>query len=251
VTNLQGQYLPIGSCPCHTLGYGTWRPPRPTGLGRLDANRPARRHLTTVGKLFLNFAHQIKMQKSSLRSSARLRRKVLAKDIGKYFGTKLIEIFDTYFATGDDKTVAGYWPIGNEADVKPLLIKLNKVGCTCLLPVVVAVNEGLIFREWRPEDNLILSGMGVLEPAAHRLKGEPNILLVPLLAFDKQGYRLGYGGGYYDRTLKILRSKAKDKNQKLEVIGVSYADQLVESVPHDEFDQRIDWVITEEGLVQF
>ena len=92
--------------------------------------------------------------------------------------------------------------------------------------------------------------MGVLEPAAHRLEGEPDILLVPLLAFDKQGYRLGYGGGYYDRTLKILRSKAKATNQKLEVIGVSYADQIVESVPDDEFDQRIDWVITEEGLNQ-
>ena len=150
-----------------------------------------------------------------------------------------------------DETVAGYWPIGNEADVKPLLTKLSQSGYNCLLPVVVAVNEGLIFREWRPEDNLMLSDMGVLEPVAHRQEGEPNILLVPLLAFDMQGNRLGYGGGYYDRTLEKLRTKAKYKNKKLEVIGVCYAGQIVESVPHDEFDQPIDGVITEEGLCKF
>jgi 5-formyltetrahydrofolate cyclo-ligase len=77
------------------------------------------------------------------------------------------------------------------------------------------------------------------------------MLLVPLLAFDMQGYRLGYGGGYYDRTLKVLRSKAKNKNQKLMVIGVCYAGQRVENVPHNEFDQRIDAVITEKGLLKF
>jgi 5-formyltetrahydrofolate cyclo-ligase len=203
------------------------------------------------GKLFLNVTQQIKIQKSSLRRLARLRRKSLAKDVDPYIGIKLIEIFEKYFITKVDETVAGYWPIGNEADVKPLLIKLNQFGCTCLLPVVVAVNERLIFREWRPEDNLVLSDMGVLEPVAHRQEGEPDILLVPLLAFDMQGNRLGYGGGYYDRTLKTLRTKAKDTNKKLEVIGVCYAGQIVESVPHDEFDQPIDWVITEEGLCKF
>ena len=93
--------------------------------------------------------------------------------------------------------------------------------------------------------------MGVFEPTSNRPMGEPSTLLVPLLAFDKQGYRLGYGGGYYDRTLKVLRSRANNKNQKLEVIGVCYAGQIVERVPHDEFDQRIDWVITEEGLIRF
>ena len=199
----------------------------------------------------MNVTQQIKIQKSSLRRSASLRRKNLAKDADPCIGTKLIEIFETYFMTTVDETVAGYWPIGNEADVKPLLTKLSRSGYNCLLPVVVAVNEGLIFREWRPEDNLMLSDMGVLEPVAHRQEGEPNILLVPLLAFDMQGNRLGYGGGYYDRTLEKLRTKAKYKNKKLEVIGVCYAGQIVESVPHDEFDQPIDWVITEEGLCKF
>ena len=201
--------------------------------------------------LFLKIAHQIKLEKSSLRSSARLCRKKLAKNTGLNIGIKLIEIFRAHFTAGVDETVAGYWPIGSELNVKPLLTALNQQGCSCLLPVVKAANEGLIFREWRPQDTLILSDIGVLEPAAHRLVREPKILLVPLLAFDMQGYRLGYGGGYYDRTLKALRSKAKDSNQKLEVIGVCYAGQIVESVPHDEFDQRIDWVVTEEGLCKF
>jgi 5-formyltetrahydrofolate cyclo-ligase len=196
----------------------------------------------------LNIAYEVKLQKSNLRSAARLRRADLAKKTGGSIGFKLIEIYCTHFTAGVDKIVAGYLPIGSEADVKPLLIKLNQLGCTCLLPVVIAAHEELTFREWQPRDSLILSNIGVLEPAAHQPTGKPNILLVPLLAFDMQGNRLGYGGGYYDRTLKLLRSKAQDKDQKLEVIGVCYAGQKVERVPHDEFDQRIDWVITEEGL---
>ena len=150
-----------------------------------------------------------------------------------------------------DKTVAGYFPIGSEADVKPLLTKLYQLGWGCLLPVVIAVDEKLIFRKWKPDDNLILSNLRIFEPAACQPVGKPNMLLVPLLAFDMQGYRLGYGGGYYDRTLKVLRSKAKNKNQKLMVIGVCYAGQRVENVPHNEFDQRIDAVITEKGLLKF
>jgi 5-formyltetrahydrofolate cyclo-ligase len=201
--------------------------------------------------LFLNLAYEIKLQKNNLRSAARRRRKDLAEKNGKYIGCKLVEIFCKDFPAGVDKIVAGYLPIGSEADVKPLLTKLCQLGCTCLLPVVTDVDEKLTFRKWQPGDSLVLSNLGISEPVACQPAGDPNTLLVPLLAFDMQGYRLGYGGGYYDRTLKMLRSKARDSNQKLLVIGVCFAGQRVESVPHDEFDQRIDFVITEEGLYKF
>ena len=199
----------------------------------------------------MNLAYKIKLQKNNLRSDALLCREDLAKINGKSIGFKLIEIFCKHFTDGVDKTVAGYFPIGSEADVKPLLTKLYQLGWGCLLPVVIAVDEKLIFRKWKPDDNLILSNLRIFEPAACQPVGKPNMLLVPLLAFDMQGYRLGYGGGYYDRTLKVLRSKAKNKNQKLMVIGVCYAGQRVENVPHNEFDQRIDAVITEKGLLKF
>ena len=199
----------------------------------------------------MNLAYKIKLQKNNLRSDARLCREDLAKINGKSIGFKLIEIFCAHFTGVVDKTVAGYFPIGSEADVKPLLTKLYQLGWGCLLPVVIAVDEKLIFRKWKPDDNLILSNLRIFEPAACQPVGKPNMLLVPLLAFDMQGYRLGYGGGYYDRTLKVLRSKAKNKNQKLMVIGVCYAGQRVENVPHNEFDQRIDGVITEKGLLKF
>ena len=199
----------------------------------------------------MNLAYKIKLQKNNLRSAALLRREDLAKKNRKSIEFKLIEIFCAHFAGEVDKTVAGYLPSGSEADVKPLLTKLNQLGWACLLPVVIAIDEKLIFRKWKPDDSLILSSLGILEPAACQPVGKPNMLLVPLLAFDMEGYRLGYGGGYYDRTLKILRAKAKNQNQKLVVIGICYAGQGIKNVPHNEFDERIDGVITEKGLLKF
>ena len=81
--------------------------------------------------------------------------------------------------------------------------------------------------------------------------GIPNILLVPLLAFDEKGNRLGYGGGFYDRTIKNLRSYSGKRNQNFIAVGIGYAGQIVENVPHDSLDQRMDWMITEEGAFKF
>jgi 5-formyltetrahydrofolate cyclo-ligase len=76
--------------------------------------------------------------------------------------------------------------------------------------------------------------------------GVPDILLLPLLAYDKQGYRMGYGGGYYDRTLSDLRD-----SDKITAIGIAYAGQEVNNVPYENFDQRLDWVLTEKGAQEF
>jgi len=186
------------------------------------------------------------LDKDQLREQARLRRRELAKAVGLGFGTTLIEYFDANFQLQPGEKLGGYWPITNEADVKPLLKKITENGGTCLLPVVIARDTCLLFREWLQADDLAPSEMGIPEPHTNRPAGIPDILLVPLLAYDAQGNRLGYGGGYYDRTLSELRGE-----RKITAIGIAYSGQEVDSIPNESFDQRLDWVITEAGATEF
>jgi 5-formyltetrahydrofolate cyclo-ligase len=146
-----------------------------------------------------------------------------------------------------DAVVAGYWPMGAEMDVQPVLEALAKRGHRCALPVVAGSGLPLTFREWRPMDRLVAAGFGTSEPSPERPRVSPSVLLVPLLAFDARGFRLGYGGGYYDRTLTAMRGCGE---QPL-ALGVGFAAQEMEALPVEEFDQRLDMVATESGLRRF
>ena len=137
--------------------------------------------------------------------------------------------------------VSGYWPIQGELDPRPLLTRLLQRGCRCALPVIVGRELPLLFREWRSGDALANGPFGTSEPGPEAAEIIPEILVVPLLAFDDRGYRLGYGGGYYDRTLRSLRRGA----QKCVAVGLAYAGQEVETVPVSEMDERLDWVVHE------
>ena len=105
--------------------------------------------------------------------------------------------------------VSGFWPMGSEIDLRPLLEVLSNRGHRIGLPVVVAKEAPLVFREWKPGDILKPGGFNTEVPADDQPEVEPDILLVPLLAFDRQGYRLGYGGGFYDRSLEALRGRGE------------------------------------------
>jgi 5-formyltetrahydrofolate cyclo-ligase len=136
--------------------------------------------------------------------------------------------------------VAGYWPMGDEIDPRPLMLALGR----CLaLPVVTGRGQPLEFRAWQLGEEMEPGLFGTTHPLAHAAVVQPDLVLVPLLAFDRQGFRLGYGGGFYDRTLDMLRRK-----RHLSAIGVAYAAQEVPEVPHDGRDQRLDGVATEGGL---
>lgn len=93
---------------------------------------------------------------------------------------------------------------------------------------------------------LVTHSYGMAEPHPQAEAVTPSVLLVPLLAFDRTGYRLGYGGGFYDRTLEALRMVGP-----ITAIGIAYAGQMVDAVPHDDLDQRLDAVLTEAGLMRF
>jgi len=137
-------------------------------------------------------------------------------------------------------TVSAYWPMGSELDPRPLMRRLSDAGHPICLPVVVCAGLPLVFRAWAPGDDLQPAGFGTRVPGEDRPERRPNLLIVPLLAFDRAGYRLGYGGGFYDRTLAGLRAKGRPT-----AVGFAFAAQEVAEVPRDGYDQRLDWIVTE------
>lgn len=126
-----------------------------------------------------------------------------------------------------------------------LFDKLAAEGWTTALPVVIAKNTPLVFRQWAPGDALVLGRWNIKVPPEEAPEVVPDVLLVPLLAFDRKGFRLGYGGGFYDRTLERLRAL-----KKITAIGVAFAGQEVDAVPHEEFDQPLDWIMTEKETIK-
>lgn len=143
-------------------------------------------------------------------------------------------------------TVSGFWPIGDEFDPRPLMEALAARGHTLCLPVVVGKGRPLAFRAWAPGDPLERAGFGLSVPAWDAAPAIPRFLIVPLLAFDRRGYRLGYGGGFFDRTIAELRQRSKT----IFAMGVGFALQEVPEVPALDYDQRLDAVATEAYLIE-
>jgi len=184
--------------------------------------------------------------KAQLRRDAARRRADLASSetpdsAGRAAAARIVETIP--IAPGS--RVSAYWPMGNELDPRPLIEALHADGCLVGLPVIVGKGEPLLFRRWTPETRFVPGGFRtqVPEPASPELL--PEILIVPLLAFDRRGYRLGYGGGFYDRTLAKLRALGP-----VTAIGFAYAGQEVEAVPRADYDERLDWLATERAVEQ-
>ena len=136
--------------------------------------------------------------------------------------------------------VAGFWPLGEEIDIRPLLHALQERGHKIGLPVTPNRGEKLTFRLWQPGDVLITERFGTMRPEGDVMV--PDVVLVPLLAFDARGGRLGYGGGFYDRTLAALPGRFR--------LGCAFAAQQVDVVPIGPYDVRLDAVATENGIIR-
>ncbi len=141
--------------------------------------------------------------------------------------------------------VAAYWPMGSEIDPRPLMDKLAKAGNPICLPVVVGPDTGLIFRRWSPGDPLVPAGFGIKEPEPSAPEMLPDLFLVPMLAFDRRGYRLGYGGGFYDRTLQAARAE-----RQVLAVGIALAEQEMPEVPADAHDQQLDMIVTDRDTIR-
>jgi 5-formyltetrahydrofolate cyclo-ligase len=179
----------------------------------------------------------ITAQKQALRREAKARRALLPGAAETVAAAALPCI-----AKGS--VVAGFFALGTELDPAALLATLAARGDRLCLAAVSGTAQPLLFRGYKPGDPLVPGPYGTSEPGPAAPLLRPDVVLVPLLAFDRQGWRLGYGGGYYDRSLRALRAEGP-----LLAIGLAYAAQEVASVPHDEKDERLDLVVTEQGVL--
>lgn len=182
--------------------------------------------------------------KSGEREAAK-RRRAMAHAACPDAGTRISAHLLRAVSLADGAIVSGYHAMGDEADPLPSLLALAAGGHDLCLPVTPRRGLPLSFRLWRPGDGLEPGVWGIPVPPVTAPEVEPAVLLVPLLAFDRAGYRLGYGGGYYDRTLAGLREKGP-----VLAIGIAYAAQQVDRVPREATDQRLDWIVTEKGAIR-
>lgn len=155
-------------------------------------------------------------------------------------GILLRNSFLDSFPLAPGACVSGYWPTSSEIDIRPLMNMLSDRGHPCCMPVVINKQQPMRFRQWTPGVQMVPGRFGIPVPPDTLPEMRPDIVLVPLLAFDRRGMRLGRGGGLYDRTIELLRATGK-----VIAVGISFSGQEVASVPFDVYDQRIDWIVTE------
>ena len=175
--------------------------------------------------------------KAAARKLARAKRATLAS-IGA--PDRLAEAMLAQHAPPKGAIIAGYWPMGDEMDPRPLMLALASRGHAIALPVTPPRGQPLAFHAWAPGAALRPGPMGTSEPVAGE-ELRPDVVLVPLLAFDRAGRRLGYGGGYYDRTLAALPGA--------KAIGIAYAGQEMPEVPAGPQDMRLPLIATEDSVI--
>ena len=140
------------------------------------------------------------------------------------------------------RVVAGYRAVGAELGPWPVLRRLQAAGARIALPVALAAQTPLVFRAYEADQPLAPDAAAIPSPTEAAEALTPDLVIAPLVAFDRQGFRLGQGGGYYDRTLQALRGSGP-----LFVIGLAYAGQEVDRIPRDAHDQPLDAILTETG----
>jgi 5-formyltetrahydrofolate cyclo-ligase len=181
-------------------------------------------------------------EKRAERTRALARRAAAFARHGKSAGLRLAGHGLGFVKPAPGAIISGFSTIKDEIDTGPLLARLAGEGFRLALPVMQGKGKPLQFRVWAPGDEMGSATWGIAEPLPSRGVLEPDVVLVPLLAFDAAGHRLGYGGGFYDRTLAALRAM-----KPIVAVGVAYDELKVDAVPHLDYDQRIDWVLTPSG----
>lgn len=173
-------------------------------------------------------------RKAALRAEALARRDSLELDDRLLWDEAIVEgvLALPVFTQGP---ISAYWPMRSEADPRPILEALHARGLPLCLPAIV--EKRMHFRRWAPWEPIVPGGFGTLVPAPEQPQVRPTILIVPLAAFDRRGYRIGYGKGYYDRAITELEPVA--------TVGIAYAAQEIAEVPAEPHDRRLDWVVTQ------
>ena len=182
--------------------------------------------------------------KARLRAGALERRAAIGPEMREAFAERLALKGVEIARRAMTRTVGVYWPMRDEADTKWLVEALAYHDFVAALPAMQGRGRPLLFRKWTRRDALIPGDFGVMEPSRRLPEVRPDLLFVPLAAFDRRGHRLGYGAGYYDATLRDLRAM-----KPLLAVGVAFAAQEVAEVPAEPHDQPLDLVLTENELI--
>jgi 5-formyltetrahydrofolate cyclo-ligase len=191
----------------------------------------------------------IRVLKESVRAEALTARSSLSDEIRSAFAGELASAglaAARRWAARPGLVVSVFWPIRDEPDTRPLLAALSEAGFRVALPVTPPRGEPLRFRAWSTGEPLQPGRFGTVEPPISAPECNPDLLFVPLAAFDRRGFRLGYGAGFYDGALARLR-----RLKPVRAVGVAFAAQQVDVVPTEPHDQPLDALLTEGGLLEF
>jgi len=178
------------------------------------------------------------------------------KFLRKFFIARRNKYFDEYNEKNNAHThiklivenikpcvIGSYLPFRNEFSTNLLNDELTRLGFKLSLPCVNENNSSMIFRSYNSNEDLVSNNYGIMEPSEESDEVMPSIIIVPLVAFSLTGYRLGYGGGYYDRYI----SKNLE-NKDFVTIGLGFSFQLYDELPYEKHDQKLDWILTEKYL---
>ena len=167
----------------------------------------------------------------------------LNPDLRSLYARQIVERLNHILPSLSGLIVSGYWPFKGEPDLRPWLTTLTLKGARAALPVIVAKAEPLQFRLWKSGDPLIRGIWGIPFPAEGATMN-PDFVVVPLVGFDRAGFRLGYGGGYFDRTLSVAPKKPR-------VIGVGYSQSKIPTIFPQPHDVPMDMIVTEDEILEF
>ncbi len=185
--------------------------------------------------------------KQTLRQQMRLRRDAVPMSVRKLAASDIANNFMGSIPFSQRDIIAFYWPVGSEIDLSLMADALIEQGHICVLPVIEEKDNPLIFRQYMKNMELFIHPKYLIkEPPKSARIFEPTIIIIPLLAFDALGHRLGYGGGFYDRTLDKLQKKAN-----ILTVGVAYDFMQVAQLPIEKHDQKLDCVITDKRVIVF
>jgi 5-formyltetrahydrofolate cyclo-ligase len=182
--------------------------------------------------------------KAQLRAALQARRDALPAE-ERQAGAQSIAARKFPLAITQGTIVSGFMPLKSEINPLPLMHRLAAVGASLALPVIAGRGKPLIMRAWRWGEPLNAGVWGLREPKPEAPEVDPDILLVPLLAFDRSGHRIGYGAGYYDMTIARLRAR-----KTITAVGIAFAAQEVAAVPATAFDAPLDLVLTERETIE-
>ena len=182
--------------------------------------------------------------KSDIRKDYLSRRNKVDNKYSKYVSYEISKFAEEIVNSFVSSNIAGFYPFRNEINVLPLLKKLGELGSLICLPVIREDNSFLIFKKWSNNTKMVTGKYGILEPPESSENIIPDLLLVPLLAYDVSGNRIGYGGGFYDKTLQYLHSK----NIDFISIGVAFKFQECDYIPSEKHDIKLNAILNEDGL---